>query len=210
MEEQLIQTKQFRKSHVPPRFNNMIFMIYVIKKNRMQGQNTVEEVLCLSAQRGYTVFYRNCADNNIKHLYFSSAVSTGNEEDGSAHDSCVINTDRESGLMPVADFVFGDEHQWHEVRRRMIFELEHTMNIYLSLFGSAERVYELIRRTQWRNGHAPPEHWLDTPDSCHSKCIQSVSTLVIRHLAEQQQFIKLQMRDGCPLSPFTRAMEISP
>ncbi|KAI5671988.1 hypothetical protein M9H77_12352 [Catharanthus roseus] len=26
-------------------------------------------------------------------------------------------------------------------------------------------------------------------------------TLVIGHLAEQQHFIKLQMRDGCPLSP---------
>ncbi|KAI5681411.1 hypothetical protein M9H77_02639 [Catharanthus roseus] len=31
----------------------------------MQGQNTVEEVLCLSAERGYTVFYRNCEDNNV-------------------------------------------------------------------------------------------------------------------------------------------------
>ncbi|KAI5659456.1 hypothetical protein M9H77_28249 [Catharanthus roseus] len=36
-----------------------------IKKNRMQGQNTVEEVLCLSAQRDYTVFYRNTEDNNV-------------------------------------------------------------------------------------------------------------------------------------------------
>ncbi|KAI5668053.1 hypothetical protein M9H77_17906 [Catharanthus roseus] len=36
-----------------------------IKKNMMQGRNTVEEVLCLSAQRGYTVFYRNCDDNNV-------------------------------------------------------------------------------------------------------------------------------------------------
>ncbi|KAI5671980.1 hypothetical protein M9H77_12344 [Catharanthus roseus] len=31
----------------------------------MQGQNTVEEVLCLSAQRGYTVFYRNCDEGNV-------------------------------------------------------------------------------------------------------------------------------------------------
>ncbi|KAI5668274.1 hypothetical protein M9H77_18127 [Catharanthus roseus] len=36
-----------------------------IKKNRMQGRNTVEEVLCLSAQRGYTVFYRNCEESNV-------------------------------------------------------------------------------------------------------------------------------------------------
>ncbi|KAI5654385.1 hypothetical protein M9H77_31572 [Catharanthus roseus] len=36
-----------------------------IKKNRMQGRNTVEEVLCLSAQRSYTVFYRNAKDSNV-------------------------------------------------------------------------------------------------------------------------------------------------
>ncbi|KAI5674050.1 hypothetical protein M9H77_14414 [Catharanthus roseus] len=36
-----------------------------IKKNRMQGRNKVEEVLCLSAQRGYTVFYRNREESNL-------------------------------------------------------------------------------------------------------------------------------------------------
>ncbi|KAI5667800.1 hypothetical protein M9H77_17653 [Catharanthus roseus] len=76
MEEQLIQTEQFKKSHVPPRNILRFFrernvgcavsaqkiynIIAKIKKDRMQGRNTVEEVLCLSAQRGYTVFYRNC------------------------------------------------------------------------------------------------------------------------------------------------------
>ncbi|KAI5659306.1 hypothetical protein M9H77_28099 [Catharanthus roseus] len=36
-----------------------------IKRNRMQGRNTVEEVLCLSAQRGYTVFHRNREESNV-------------------------------------------------------------------------------------------------------------------------------------------------
>ncbi|KAI5658293.1 hypothetical protein M9H77_27086 [Catharanthus roseus] len=36
-----------------------------IKKNRMKGRNTVENVLCLSVEQGYTVFYRNCEENNI-------------------------------------------------------------------------------------------------------------------------------------------------
>ncbi|KAI5654401.1 hypothetical protein M9H77_31588 [Catharanthus roseus] len=31
----------------------------------MQGRNTVEEVLCLSAIRDYTVFYRNREDINV-------------------------------------------------------------------------------------------------------------------------------------------------
>ncbi|KAI5648053.1 hypothetical protein M9H77_34058 [Catharanthus roseus] len=36
-----------------------------IKRNRMQRRNTVEEVLRLSAERGYTVFYKNGEDNNV-------------------------------------------------------------------------------------------------------------------------------------------------
>ncbi|KAI5683171.1 hypothetical protein M9H77_04399 [Catharanthus roseus] len=36
-----------------------------IKKNRIQGRKTVEEVLCLSAKRGYAVFYRNCKESNV-------------------------------------------------------------------------------------------------------------------------------------------------
>ncbi|KAI5658601.1 hypothetical protein M9H77_27394 [Catharanthus roseus] len=31
----------------------------------MQGRNTIEEVLCLSAQRGYMVFYRNREESNV-------------------------------------------------------------------------------------------------------------------------------------------------
>ncbi|KAI5661265.1 hypothetical protein M9H77_20588 [Catharanthus roseus] len=145
-----------------------------IKKIRMQGQNTVEEVLCLSAQWGYTVFYRNCPDSNvlsdivvahptsiqmmrtwpyvlimvkqaiemtptgknytvataimqneqatiyrwvlqqIKHLYYSSAVSAGNEQDGSAHEPCVIIPDRESDLTPVTE-EWGGVSGWTEV-----------------------------------------------------------------------------------------------
>ncbi|KAI5662450.1 hypothetical protein M9H77_21773 [Catharanthus roseus] len=72
--------KKNRKSHVPPcnilRFfskNKMLIVhaqkiynvVAKIKKNKMQGQNTVDEVLCLSAQRGYTVLYRNAEDSNV-------------------------------------------------------------------------------------------------------------------------------------------------
>ncbi|KAI5663269.1 hypothetical protein M9H77_22592 [Catharanthus roseus] len=79
--EQLIQIEQFRKSHVPPRNILRFFreqnvgcavssqkiynVVAKIKKNRMQGRNTVEEVLCLSAIRDYTVFYRNREDSNM-------------------------------------------------------------------------------------------------------------------------------------------------
>ncbi|KAI5669313.1 hypothetical protein M9H77_19166 [Catharanthus roseus] len=65
--------EQFGKSHVPPRNilrffreqNKIYNLVAKIKKNKMQGRNTMEEVLCLSAQRGYTVFYRNAEDSNV-------------------------------------------------------------------------------------------------------------------------------------------------
>ncbi|KAI5672447.1 hypothetical protein M9H77_12811 [Catharanthus roseus] len=66
--------EQFRKSHVPPRnilrfFReqdeyNIKFYMY-IKRDRMQGRNIEEEVIHLSAERGYTVFYRNGEDSNV-------------------------------------------------------------------------------------------------------------------------------------------------
>ncbi|KAI5677836.1 hypothetical protein M9H77_08786 [Catharanthus roseus] len=58
-EEQLQQTEQFRKSH------KIYNVVAKIKRDRMQGRNTVEEVLRLSAERGYTVFYRNGEDSNV-------------------------------------------------------------------------------------------------------------------------------------------------
>ncbi|KAI5660107.1 hypothetical protein M9H77_28900 [Catharanthus roseus] len=80
-EEQLQQTEQFMKSHVPPRNILQFFqeqdvgcavgaqkiynVVAKIKRNRMQGRNTVEEVLCLSTQRGYTIFHRNREESNV-------------------------------------------------------------------------------------------------------------------------------------------------
>ncbi|KAI5663656.1 hypothetical protein M9H77_22979 [Catharanthus roseus] len=80
-EEQLQQTEQFKKSHVLPRNILRYFreqdigcavssqkiydIVAKIKRNRMQGRNTVEEVLRLSTERGYTVFYRNGKDSNV-------------------------------------------------------------------------------------------------------------------------------------------------
>ncbi|KAI5670764.1 hypothetical protein M9H77_11128 [Catharanthus roseus] len=80
-EEQLQQTEQFWKSHVLPhnilRFfqkqdvgravsaEKIYNVVAKIKKNRKQGRNTVEEVLCLSAKRDYMVFYKNREQSNI-------------------------------------------------------------------------------------------------------------------------------------------------
>ncbi|KAI5662903.1 hypothetical protein M9H77_22226 [Catharanthus roseus] len=69
-EEQLIQIEQFRKSHeqnvgCAVSSQKIYNVVAKIKKNRMQGRNTVEEVLCLSTIRDYTVFYRNREDCNV-------------------------------------------------------------------------------------------------------------------------------------------------
>ncbi|KAI5652749.1 hypothetical protein M9H77_29936 [Catharanthus roseus] len=80
-EEQLIQIEQFRKSYVLPhnilRFfreqnvgcavtaKKIYNVVAKIKKNKMQSRNTIEEVLCLSTKRDYTIFYRNREDSNM-------------------------------------------------------------------------------------------------------------------------------------------------
>ncbi|KAI5669167.1 hypothetical protein M9H77_19020 [Catharanthus roseus] len=80
-EEQLQQIEQFSKSHVSPRNILRFFreqdvsctvssqkiydVVAKIKRNQMQGRNTVEEVLRLSAQRNYTVFHRNREESNV-------------------------------------------------------------------------------------------------------------------------------------------------
>ncbi|KAI5663215.1 hypothetical protein M9H77_22538 [Catharanthus roseus] len=372
-EKQLIQIEQFRKSHVPPRNILRFFreqnvgcsvssqkiynIVAKIKKNRMQGQNTVEEVLCLSTIQDYTVFYRNHEDSNmlsdivvahptsiemlrtwpyvlimdttyktnnafmrneqattyrwvlqqIKHLYFSNTMSTENQEDvcetmpkaslefsrtkekhnaKSNHIFYIISTGpiskvREmrrlakgvlnlvlpedpgvtltsppevavtkgrkktdsikrdkshweyvsiahqkiqklsgsvsgsgtrSGLLPVRvlgqdpvgegdrhellgkgqNFVFGDEHQWPEVRRGMLYELEHSTNLYVNLVGSEERVNELVHRINWLLGSTtmlPLYSYSDHPEG----------TLVISFLTEERHFI--QLNDMCPIPP---------
>ncbi|KAI5678164.1 hypothetical protein M9H77_09114 [Catharanthus roseus] len=80
-EEQLQQTEQYRKSHVSPRNILRFFReqdigcavsaqkiynsVAKIKRNRMQERNTVEKVLRLSVERGYTIFHRNREDRNV-------------------------------------------------------------------------------------------------------------------------------------------------
>ncbi|KAI5654367.1 hypothetical protein M9H77_31554 [Catharanthus roseus] len=46
-------------------FEKIYNVVAKIKRDRMQERNTIEEVLRLSAERGYIVFYRNGEDNNV-------------------------------------------------------------------------------------------------------------------------------------------------
>ncbi|KAI5662820.1 hypothetical protein M9H77_22143 [Catharanthus roseus] len=46
-------------------FEKIYNVVAKIKRNQMQGRNTVEEVLCLSAQRSYTVFHENREESNV-------------------------------------------------------------------------------------------------------------------------------------------------
>ncbi|KAI5657190.1 hypothetical protein M9H77_25983 [Catharanthus roseus] len=57
--------------------------------------------------------------------------------------------DENYGYRVVADFMFGDEHQWPEVSRRMLYELEHSTNLYVNLVGPEIRVNELVHMIHW-------------------------------------------------------------
>ncbi|KAI5681265.1 hypothetical protein M9H77_02492 [Catharanthus roseus] len=109
---------------------------------------------------------------------------------------------------------------------RMNYDLRHRMNVYEQLFGSVERVTELIMKTNWEEGSMPHEYWMDTLDHLYviaktfNLCVvflaQSESTTVlplvsnmdgttgtiyIGLIEELQHFIQLQLVDGCPLPP---------
>ncbi|KAI5647998.1 hypothetical protein M9H77_34003 [Catharanthus roseus] len=72
--------------------------------------------------------------------------------------------DGNCGFRVVSNFLFGDENHWIEIRRRMIFDLRHYMRVYEQLFGSVERVTKLIMQTNWQDGSAPRDHWMNTLD----------------------------------------------
>ncbi|KAI5654118.1 hypothetical protein M9H77_31305 [Catharanthus roseus] len=64
----------------------------------------------------------------------------------------------------VSNFLFGEKNHWVEIRRRMSHDLRHRMHLCEQLFSSVERVSELIMKTNWEEGSAPPEYWMNTPD----------------------------------------------
>ncbi|KAI5669327.1 hypothetical protein M9H77_19180 [Catharanthus roseus] len=141
-----------------------------------------------------------------------------------AEDVAVV--DRVYQPLVVSNFLFGDENHWVEIRRRIIFDLRHHMQVYEQLFRSVERVKELIMQTNWEDGSAPREYWMNTPDHlyviantfnlCVVFLVRSQSTTVLPLVSnmdgpsrtifvglieELQHFIQLQLVDGCPLPP---------
>ncbi|KAI5648547.1 hypothetical protein M9H77_34552 [Catharanthus roseus] len=139
----------------------------------------------------------------------------------------IVIGDGNCGYRVVADFVFGDEPQWPEVRRGMLYELEHSTNLYVNLVGSEDRVNELVHRINWLvDGLASYVHWFETPDSLYivanafNLCVILIAqlgsttvlplylysdrpegTLVIGFLTEERHFIQLQLNDMCPIPP---------
>ncbi|KAI5671718.1 hypothetical protein M9H77_12082 [Catharanthus roseus] len=110
--------------------------------------------------------------------------------------------DGNCGFRVVSNFLFRDENHWVEIRRRMSYDLRHRMHVYEQLFGSVERVTELIMKTNWEEGSAPPKYWMDTPD--HLYVIANTFNLCV-----------LQLVDRCLLPPlqvqweYHRDMQVS-
>ncbi|KAI5665011.1 hypothetical protein M9H77_24334 [Catharanthus roseus] len=84
----------------------------------------------------------------------------------------------------VSNFLFGDENHWVEIPRRMSYDLRHRMHVYEQLFGSVERVTELIMKTYWEEGSTSPEYWMNTPD--HLYVIANTFNLCIVFLARSE------------------------
>ncbi|KAI5681640.1 hypothetical protein M9H77_02868 [Catharanthus roseus] len=134
--------------------------------------------------------------------------------------------DGNCGFRVVSNFLFGDKNHWVEIRRKMSYDLLHHMHVYEQLFGSVERVTELIMQTNWEEGSVPREYWMNTPDHLYviantfNPCVvflarsQSTTvlplvsnmdgpsgTIFVGLIEELQHFIQLHLVDGCPLPP---------
>ncbi|KAI5656938.1 hypothetical protein M9H77_25731 [Catharanthus roseus] len=99
--------------------------------------------------------------------------------------------DGNCGFKVVSNFLFGDENHWIEIRRRMIFNLRHYMRVYEQLFGLVERVTELIMQTNWEDGSAPRDHWINTPN--HLYVIANTFNLCDVFLARSQSTVVLPL-----------------
>ncbi|KAI5681497.1 hypothetical protein M9H77_02725 [Catharanthus roseus] len=96
----------------------------------------------------------------------------------------VVSPDSPPVPFPFKNAFSGDENHWIEIRRRMIFDLRHHMRVYEQLFGSVERVTELIMQTNWEDGSAPRDHWMNIPD--HLYVIANTFNLCVVFLARSQ------------------------
>ncbi|KAI5678838.1 hypothetical protein M9H77_09788 [Catharanthus roseus] len=70
---------------------------------------------------------------------------------------------------------------WVGQGTRICSELHYRMNVYVQLFGSVDRFTELIRRSNWEEGSAPADYWMDTPN--HLYVITNTFSLCVVFLA---------------------------
>ncbi|KAI5658461.1 hypothetical protein M9H77_27254 [Catharanthus roseus] len=158
-----------------------------LRRNRMQGRNIVEEVLCLSAQRGYTVFYRNREGLDISSLHFrvettNRAESEHSEdrkisgsESGSGSSSGSVSGPSPRGIGRSPRSGKGRARGRNSGRSSLSFVVNPDSpstpfpfnNAFLDFmyeFIQNRKNVELIKKTNWEDGTAPYKHWMDTPD----------------------------------------------
>ncbi|KAI5683481.1 hypothetical protein M9H77_04709 [Catharanthus roseus] len=106
--------------------------------------------------------------------------------------STVVSPNSPPVPFPFKNAFLGDENHWVEKRRRMSYDLRHRMHVYEQLFSSVERVTGLIMQTNWEEGSAPPEYWMNTSD--HLYVIANTFNICVTD-------ILLSLVNGCPLPP---------
>ncbi|KAI5681577.1 hypothetical protein M9H77_02805 [Catharanthus roseus] len=127
----------------------------------MQGQNTIDEVLCLSAQQGYTVFYRNCEGNNVlsdivvAHLTSIEIIRTWSYK--------MYNTPRLEvvGMTPTGkNFTVATTFMRNEQTMTYRWVLQQIKHLYFSSAMSIENQQDV-------NEHEPKAKWKSMPDFLH-------------------------------------------
>ncbi|KAI5672248.1 hypothetical protein M9H77_12612 [Catharanthus roseus] len=131
----------------------------------------------------------------------SSAVSTGNEPDGNAHEPCVIITDRECSLMPVIkEISTGPISKVMEIRRLVKGVLSLVLledpSMTLTSTPKGPRLYCLCTHIQT----LLEVHWLSGTWQ-NNNILLRLSSPERRLILYFYCLMHLQMQDGCPLPP---------
>ncbi|KAI5654708.1 hypothetical protein M9H77_31895 [Catharanthus roseus] len=164
-----------------------------IKRDRMQGRNTVEEVLCLSAERGYTVFYRNGEDSNVLSdivVAHPTSIAMRRTWPYVLIMDTTYKMNKESGLMSVIDDVFSNSY--HILCRRHIDQNVLTKLIEMVKDGeAAQRVWssQVIHFGVETTNHTESEHsvlklWLSTRHGDLDTVLLNIDSLIQAQVSE--------------------------
>ena len=107
-----------------------------------------------------------------------------------------VKADGHCGYRSIAGLLGMGEDGWATVRHDLVRELHTFHDEYVQLYGSIDRVAELVYSLSWFDSFAPYDRWMTLPDMGH--LIASRYNIVLVHLSIRQCLTYLPLRSVSP------------